>query len=77
MKKYATADSNGILPPVLPPIQPKARETEKVAQKKNGAAYQVIFDDNDKMRTRKPTATIPMSKLPAQMMKKDNSNDLR
>ena len=75
MKKYA--DPGGIIPPVLPPIQPKPRENEKVSQKKNGAAYQVIFDDNDKMRTRKPTATIPMSKLPAQMMKKDNSNDLR
>jgi len=50
---------------------------QKVAQKKNGEAYQVVFDDTDKMRTRKPTTAIAPSKLPATVVRNGAKQDLR
>jgi hypothetical protein len=51
---------------------------QKVAQKKNGEAYQVVFDDSNKMRTRKPTAAMAPSKLPATVVRQGtHKQDLR
>jgi len=51
---------------------------QKVAQKRNGEAYQVVFDDNEKMRTRKPTAAMAPSKLPATVVRQGtHKQDLR
>ena len=43
---------------------------------------QVVFDENDKMKTRKPTTAMPLNKLPTQVVKgaaaaPPNKNDLR
>jgi len=61
------------------PKEDKAKDkSQKVAQKKNGEAYQVVFDDSDKMRTRKPTAAIAPSKLPATVVRQGtHKQDLR
>ena len=51
---------------------------QKVAQTKNGEAYQVVFDEKGKMGPqRKPTAMIPGSKLPATVVRQNTKQDLR
>ena len=60
--------------PAAPPASDKAKDKDKnvkVAQAKNGQAYQVMFDDSQqKMKMQKPaTASFNHSKLPPIVMK--------
>lgn len=72
MKKYNVENAK------TEEVKPKEEKSQKVAQKKNGEAYQVVFDDSDKMRTRKPTAAMAPSKLPATVVRQGtHKQDLR
>jgi len=73
MKKYNTEATN------LGPAQPQAGKERKPNDEnkkgKNGEAYQVVFDESEKMKMRKPTASLAGSKLPPIVMKQQQ--DLR
>jgi len=79
MKKYNTESSGS--GPTTAPAQGKERKPNDENKKgKNGEAYQVVFDDSEKMKMRKPTASLAGSKLPPIVMKQSNSKqgqDLR
>lgn len=70
----AAAAAAAVTTAAAPPPE-KARE--KMSTTKNGAAYQVMFDENDRIKTRKATAGIPVSKLPHQKIKQGPKTDLR
>ena len=73
MKKY-NADSNNT--ETAGGAQTKDRKPNDENKKgKNGEAYQVVFDDSEKMKMRKPTASLAGSKLPPIVMKQPQ--DLR
>ena len=57
--------------PAAPPASEAKDKNVKVAQAKNGQAYQVMFDDSQqKMKMQKPaTASFNHSKLPPIVMK--------
>jgi len=65
MKKYNNEDAKK---EVIKSKEEKEKP-QRVAQKKNGEAYQVVFDDSEKMRTRKPTAAMVPSMLPATVVR--------
>ena len=76
MKKYNT-DTNSSEPA---PVQAKERKPNDENKKgKNGEAYQVVFDDSEKMKTRKTTAALAGNKLPPIVMKQASGKpqDLR
>jgi len=81
MKKYNNNNKEDAKPEENKTQEEKMKTKEnsnKVAQKKNGEAYQVVFDNSDKMRTRKPTAILAPSKLPATVVRKGGQKqDLR
>ena len=86
MKKYNNDPNNNSSSdaPAARSVSAVAREqankknSVKVAQGKNGQAYQVMFDDGQKMKMTKPaTATFNHSKLPPIVMKNQGAPDLR
>ena len=50
-----------------------ADKNTKVAQSKNGEAYQVMFDAGQKMKMQKPSTAFSKSKLPPIVMKQQNA----
>ena len=80
MKKYNTDPNNNTADQSAAKDDKDTNKTDKnkkVAQSKNGQAYQVMFDDGQKMKMTKPsTATFNQSKLPPIVMK-NQSQDLR
>jgi len=78
MKKY-NADSNNT--ETAGGAQTKDRKPNDENKKgKNGEAYQVVFDDSEKMKMRKPTASLAGTKLPPIVMKQPGNKqqqDLR
>ena len=74
MKKYNTEGTTSSGPaPVQAGKERKPNDENKKG--KNGEAYQVVFDDSEKMKMRKPTASLAGSKLPPIVMKQPQ--DLR
>jgi len=76
MKKYKIEDAKK--EEVKSKEEKEKEKPQRVAQKKNGEAYQVVFDESEKMRTRKPTAAMVPSKLPATVVRQGTQKqDLR
>ena len=72
MKRYGTAAAaTDKAAPAQDQKKPDAKQNNaKTAAKGNGEAYQVYFDDKDKMKTRKPRVPMPRpgTRLPSQVI---------
>ena len=78
MKKYNTDGTN--TGPATAQGGKDRKPNDENKKGKNGEAYQVVFDDSENMKMRKPTASLAGSKLPPIVMKQSNSKqgqDLR
>jgi len=78
MKKYNTEnDAKTDQTDQKPAEKAKNKDGMKLAESKNGAAFQVMFDGSQNPKMQKPSTAFSKSKLPPIVMKQQQSQDLR